>query len=129
MLWAGMPLSLLSGALTMAAETGITYAVGFGVDELPLYNLRFLIGAAAACLAWAKCLQISSRHQNPRPPRNRVLPLFVVLFLGVIFAHGLSLLIKRTTQKDVYFLLASIIETTISAAIVMFVSQNPLLAS
>jgi hypothetical protein len=28
-LWAGMPLSVITGALTMAGETGIMYAVGF----------------------------------------------------------------------------------------------------
>src|SRR5260370_39430569 len=77
-LWAGMPVSLIAGALTIAGETGIMYAVGFGVNDLPLYTFRLLIGEAAACLAWAKCLQIWSRHQNLRPSRNRLLRLFAV---------------------------------------------------
>ena len=72
-LWVGMPLSLVVGSLTILAETGIMYAVGFGVDNLPLDSFRLLVGEAAACLAWAVCLLVWSRKPALRRSGNRLL--------------------------------------------------------
>lgn len=123
-LWVGMPLSLSVGALTMLALSGIMHIAGFGISDTPGVIFRLLVGEGAACLAWAKCLLIWSRHQSPRRSGNRLLILFVTLYAGIFLAHGLSLLIREHFSKDVYLVSVSIIETAISAMIVIFMGQQ-----
>jgi hypothetical protein len=48
-LWAGMPLSLVVGSLTILGKTRFMYTVGFGTDNLPFDSVRLLIGEGAAC--------------------------------------------------------------------------------
>ncbi len=122
-LWVGMPLSLVVGSLTILAETGIMYAVGFGVDNLPLDSFRLLVGEAAACLAWAVCLLVWSREPALRRPGNRLLAVFAALFVGVLFAYGLSYLIRINFHKDLFMLVTSIVVTMISALILVFLSK------
>jgi hypothetical protein len=119
-LWAGMPLSLAIGALTILAETGVMVVVGFRVDNLPLYSLRLLVGEAAACLAWAACLLIWSRKTGFGLSRKHLLESSSALFGGVLVAYGLSTPILRSFHKDIYFLLTSVLTTTISALILIF---------
>jgi|HubBroStandDraft_2_1064218.scaffolds.fasta_scaffold87128_2 hypothetical protein len=57
-LWAGKPLCIVVASLTVFAETRIMVAIGFGIMDLPFYDLRLLVGEGAACLAWAGCLLI-----------------------------------------------------------------------
>lgn len=119
-LWAGMPLSLIVSSVIMFAETGILYAAGFGTIDLPFDSLRILIGEASACLVWAACLLLWFRQQGIRPSRKRLLAHFAALFTGVLTADGLSSLVVRYLHKDVYFLLASLVVTVLSALIVVF---------
>jgi hypothetical protein len=123
-LWSGMPLSLAVGSLTILAETGVMYVAGFGIVDLPFDPLRLLIGEAAACLAWATCLLVWSRQTGFRVARKQLLAFFSALFAGVPAAYGLSSLILRSFHKDVHFLLTSIVATTISAMILVFLRSK-----
>jgi hypothetical protein len=123
-LWAGMPVSLVAGALTMGAETGIMYAVGLGIDNLPFASVRFLIGEGAACLVWAICLLVWSSASGLGLSRKRLLALSATLFVGVLFAYGLSDLIRRRFQKDRFFLVTSVVVTMISALFLVASRQN-----
>lgn len=123
-LWAGMPLSIVVASLTGAAETGILYAAGFGIVNLPLYSLRLLIAEGTACLAWATCLLFWSRQRGIRPLRKRLVAISAALFAGVLTADGLSWLIIRIFHKDVYVLLESVVVTMLSALIVVFMSAE-----
>jgi hypothetical protein len=117
-LWIGMPLSLVMGALTILAETLIMRAVGYDRDELPFYSLRFLIGEAVACFIWAKFLLMWLRHERSLASRYCFLVVFATLFAGVLCTHGFSSLAPRYSSK--YVLLTSIVETALSAGIVIF---------
>ena len=119
-LWAGMPFSLAIGFLTILAQTRIMYAVGFGIDNLPFYSLRLVFGEGAACLVWVICLLAWSRESGSCLSRNRLLALFAILFAGVLATHGVSNLVLKSFHKDIYFLLTSVVATTISALILVF---------
>jgi len=123
-LWAGMPLSLVVASLTILTETGMMYAAGLGIDNLPFYDLRLLIGEGGACLMWATCLLVWSRQPGLRLSRSRLLAVFAILFAGVLFAYGLSYLIRRSFHKDLFILLTSIVVTTISALILVFLRRK-----
>jgi len=127
-LWAGMPLSLVVGSLAILAETGIMYAAGFGIDNLPFDDLRLLVGEGAACLVWATCLLVWSRQPGLRLSRNRLLALSATLFAGVLSVRGLSILILKGFHKQIhlemYLLLTSIVATTISALILVFLRSK-----
>ena len=123
-LWAGMPLSLMVGALTILAETRIMYAAGFGMDNLPFYSLRLAVGEAAGCVAWTICLVAWSRQPGLVLSRNRILALFATLFVGVLSAHELSSLILKSFHRDVYVLLTSTVATTASALILVFLGSD-----
>jgi hypothetical protein len=117
-LWIGMPLSLVLGALTMLAETAFMRVAGYGTENLPFSSLRFLIGEGVACLAWAMCLVMWFRPQQSPGSRHCFLFVFVTLYAGVLFAHGFFAVLPRYSSK--YFLATSIVETALSALIVMF---------
>jgi hypothetical protein len=119
-LWAGMPFSLAIGSATILAQTRIMQAVGFGIDNLPFYSLRLVIGEAAACLVWAICLLAWSWESGSCFSRNRILPLFAILLAGVLSAHGVSNLALKSFHREIYFLLTSVVATTISALILIF---------
>ena len=119
-LWAGMPFSLAMGSLAILAQTRIMYAVGFRVDNPPFYSLRLVIGEGAACLVWAICLLVWSSESGFRLSRNRLLALFTTLFASVLSAHGVSNLVLKSFHKEIYFLLTSVVATTISAMILVF---------
>ena len=116
-LWVGMPLSLVLGALTILAETVIMRAVGYGWDGLPFCSLRLLIGEAVACLIWAMFLLMWLRQRGPAS-RYYFLGVFAMLFAGVLCAHGFFSLVPRYSSK--YVLTTSIVETALSAMIVIF---------
>lgn len=124
-LWAGMPLSLVVFFLTVAAETGIMYLFGFGMVDLPLYNLRLMIGEGAASLAWAVCLLAWSRRPGLGLSRNHLLATFATLFAGVLFAHGLTYLVLRTFHRDFYGYLESTVATVLSALVLVFLKRKP----
>ena len=119
-LWAGMSLSLASFSVVSLAETGLMYAFGFGVVDLPYYSFRLLIGEGAACLVWAICLLMWSRQTGSNFPRNRLPATFVILFFGVLFASGLAYLTLKLFNRDFYVYFESVVVTTISAFIVIF---------
>lgn len=119
-LWAGMPFSLAIGSLTILAQTQIMYAIGFGIDNLPFYSLRLMIGEAAACLVWAVCLLAWSRESGSSLSRNRILASFAVLFAGVLSANGVTSLVLESFHKDISWLFISVVVTTISALILIF---------
>lgn len=123
-LWAGMPLSLVAFSLTVLAETGIMYASGFGIVDLPFDNLRLLIGEGAASFVWAICLLVWGRQSGLRLSRNLLLAIFATLFAGVLFANGLAYLILRISHKDIYVYLESTVVTTISALILVFLRNK-----
>jgi hypothetical protein len=123
-LWVGMPLSLGVAALILLAETGILYAAGFGIDNLPFDSLRFLIGEGAASLMWAICLMMWSREPGLSLSKTRFLGVSTTIFVGVLSAQGLSQLILRNFRKDIYFLLTSVVVTTLSAFMVTLLSGN-----
>ena len=123
-LWAGMPLSLVAFSLTALAETGIMYASGFGIVDLPFDSLRLLIGEGVASLAWAICLLIWGRQSGQRLSRNLLLATFAALFAGVLFANGLAYLILKTSHRDLYVYLESTVATTISAFILVFLRNK-----
>ncbi len=125
-LWGGMPLSLVVGALTILAETGIMYGAGFGIVNLPFENLRLLIGEGAACLVWAICLWVWSRRPSLRSSRNSFFAIYAVLCAGVLSAAGLTELILRAFHKDLFIFLTSTIATTLSALILVFLRDKPL---
>jgi hypothetical protein len=110
--WIGMPLSFMLGALTILAETGIMQALGFGVRDLPLYDLRLLIGEAAACAAWTTCILFWCRRSQRKAS---FLLLCVALVIIVMGAYGFSTVLFRAFHKDLYILLASVSATTLSA--------------
>lgn len=118
-LWAGMQFSLVIFSLTVLMETQIMSVLYRTADNLPFYGLSLLIGEAAACLAWAVCLLVWSRRPVLRRSGNRLLALFAALFAGVLIAAGLATLIRRSFQKDFYFLLTSVVATMISALILV----------
>lgn len=121
-LWVGMPLALLAAELIMLAETGITYAAGFRIDNVPTIYLRLVIGEGAACLVWAGCLLLFLRG------RGRTFGLsskslgmfFVSLYSGVLLAHGCWFLVRRYFSHDIYGLLESGVTTIISAMIIIY---------
>jgi hypothetical protein len=119
-LWAGMPLSLAVGSLTILAESGIMSAAGLGIDNLPFYSVRLVVGEGTACLAWTACLLLWSRQSRFHPSRGILFAVFAVLYAGVLLAHGLSEVIRRNFHKDLFFLLTSIVATMISALILLF---------
>jgi hypothetical protein len=121
-LWAGMPLSLATGSLAILVQTRIMYAVGFRTDNPPFYALRLVIGEGAACLVWATCLLVWSNESGSHLSRNRLLALFTTLFASVLSAHGLSNLVLKSLHKEIYFLLTSVVATTISAMILVFLT-------
>jgi len=123
-LWVGMELSLVVASFTILTETGMMYAAGFGIDNLPFGDLRLLIGEGAACLMWAICLLAWSRQPGRFLSGNRLLAVFATLFAGVLFAYGLSYLIRRSFHKDLFILLTSIVVTMISALILVFLSSK-----
>jgi hypothetical protein len=118
-LWAGMPLSLAMGSLAVLAQTLILYAVGFRINP-PFDSLRLVIGEGAACLVWAICLLAWSRESGSHLSRNRLLALFTTLFASVLSAHGVSNLVLKSFHKEIHFLLTSVVATTISAMILVF---------
>jgi hypothetical protein len=122
-LWAGMPLCMVVFTLTALAEVGIMRGIGFGIDNLPFVSLRILIGAGAACFAWAICLLAWSRQRSLRLLRSRIPVVSATLFVGVLSAYGLSELILRNLHKDLFVLLTSIVVTTISALILVILRR------
>jgi hypothetical protein len=120
-LWVGMPLSLVLGASTMAAETVFMRAVGNGWDNLPHYGLRLLIGESVACMAWAACLLIWLRPRRGLIYRYGLI-VFVTLYAGALFAYGFSVVVPR--YAPAYFLVTSIVETALSAMIVIFATRK-----
>ena len=124
-LWLGMPISVLIGALTILAGTVLMSALGYGRDNLPFYSLRLLIGEAVACLVWAKCLQLWLRDQWRPGSRNRLFVVFATLYAGVLFTRGFSVLLHKYSSK--YFLVTSICETALSAMIVIFAKNRELM--
>lgn len=125
-LWVGMPLSLAIGALTIHVETGTMHVVGYDNDHLPFYSLRILIGEAVACSAWAMCLLLWLRHNRKPRSRYRFFIVFAMLFAGVLLAYGFSALVGRSSSK--YFLVTSIVETALSALIVIFTKARERMA-
>ena len=123
-LWVGMPLSLVMGALTMFAETVLMRAVGYGEVNIPFDSLRLLIGEAVACLTWASFLLSWLRHQRSSASRYYLLVVFATLYAGVLCAHGFSSLLVHWYSSDRYFLLMSIVETALSAMIVIFTKSR-----
>jgi hypothetical protein len=123
-LWAGMPLSLVVFSLTVAAGTGIMYLFGFGVVNLPLYNLRLMIGEGAASLVWAVCLLEWSRRPGLGLSRNHLLATSATLFAGALFAHGLTYLVLRTFHRDFYVYLESIVATVLSVLVLVFLKRK-----
>lgn len=123
-LWAGMPLSVLAAALLMLIETGVMYAAGLGVDDLPFLTARFLMGESAACLVWAGCLLIWSK----RPFRSHLLSIFAFLYAGVFLSYGLAHAVQRWADKHVYSLSVSLVETLISALCLVVLDRRKKLA-
>lgn len=123
-LWAGMEFSLVIFSLTALLETQIMSVLYRTLDNLPLFNLRILIAEGAGCLAWAVCLLVWSRKPALRRSGKRLLAVFATLFAGVLFAYGLSYLIRRSFHKDVYILVTSIVVMMISALIFVFLSSK-----
>ena len=121
-LWVGMPLSLVVGALMLLAETGIMRAVGYDMDHLPFYRLRLLIGEAVACSAWAMCLLLWVRYHRRSGSPYRFFVVFATLYAGVLLVNGFSVLVHRSSSR--YFLVASIVETALSAVIVIFTKSK-----
>jgi len=119
-LWAGMPLSLAVASLVILAETGILYAAGFGTNDLPFDFLRVLIGEGAASLVWAICLLMSLREPSRRVSRTRILGTSAAIFAGTLLSQALSKLILSHFHMDIYFLLISLVVTTLSAFVVIF---------
>ena len=113
-------ITLSMGFLAILAQTRIMYAVGFRINNPPFYSLRLVIGEGAACLAWAICLLVWSSESGSRLLRNRLLALFTTLFASVLSAHGVSNLVLKSFHKEIYFLLTSVVATTISAMILVF---------
>jgi hypothetical protein len=124
LLWVGMPLSLVVGSLTILAETGSMYAIGLGWNDLPFYTLRLLIGEAAACLVWAKCLQVWLHQPTLHPSRIRYFFLVAALYAGVLLANTFSALIHETSD----FFVVSVVGTMTSAMIVIFMRNKRQLA-
>lgn len=122
-MWIGMPLSLAVASLVILGETAIMHASGFGADNLPFYDLRLLIGEAAACLVWAECLLLWLSRHKVRSRHYGVLT-FVALYAGALLAYAISLLARRYYSVDVYLLTTSIVTTSISAAIIIFVKRD-----
>jgi len=110
----GMPLCLIAAAVTMGAETGILYALGYDVTHLPLYTVRVLIGEGVACLIWAKCLRFWSRSGHLTRP-TRSLHFFAILYLSVILAYGMSAMIHKLTEKNGNSIVISVFVTVTSA--------------
>jgi len=123
-LWAGMPLSLASFSLVSLAETGLMDAFGLGVVDLPLYNVRLVVGEGAACFVWATCLLLWSRQTGSSVPRNRLLVAFATLFVGVLLASGLAYVALRLFSRDYYVYLESEVTTVISAFVVILAGNN-----
>lgn len=114
-LWAGMPLSLAAGALTVLAQTGIMYIALHRMNDLPLDSVRLLIGESVACVVWANCLLLWLRQQGLHRSLRQLLALFVALLVGVLVAYGLTVLIIGSSQRDHYWLFTSVVTTAISA--------------
>jgi hypothetical protein len=118
-LWMGMPVSFTAGALSMAAATAVLYSSGSESASFPFDVLR-LFGEGVACLAWAACLRTWSSQTGVHLSRNRLFVYFVFLFVGAIAAQGISMLVFRSFQKDLYWFLESTVVTTSSALILIF---------
>jgi len=123
-LWAGMQLSLVIFSLTGLLETQIMRAFYPGADNFPFLHLRIFIAEGAGCLAWAACLLVWSRQPGRRLSMRLLPALFATLFAGVLFAYGLSYLIRRNFHKDLLMLVTSIVVTMISALILVFLSSK-----
>ena len=112
---------MLAAALLMAAETGAMYVAGFGVNDLPFLNTRFLIGMSAGCLLWTGCLIVWCQ----RPRHNRFFMIFVFLYAGVLLSYGVYRILQRLgAEKTNYSFLVSIIETVISAACLILLGNS-----
>ena len=124
-LWAGMPLSLVAASLIILAETGVLYAAGFGTNDLPFDFLRLLIGEGAASLVWAICLLMSLREPGRRVSKTRILGTSAAILAGALLSQALSKLILSYFHKDIYFLLTSLVVTTLSAFVVILLRHQP----
>jgi hypothetical protein len=119
-----MPSSLVLGALTILVETKTMQVAGLGIDNLPFYNVRILIGEAAACAIWATCLLVWSNQPRLRLLVGDLFVCFAVLVGGVLSAYGLSTLILRVLHSDVLIYVTSVIGTTVSAVLVVFFRRS-----
>jgi hypothetical protein len=117
-LWVGMPLSFMVGSLTILIETRILYAAGFRTNP-PFHDLRLLIGEGAACVAWTACILLFLGNHSLSPSRSRLLILSGVLYAGVLLAYGFAFLVRGYFRNDVYLISLSVLETALSALIVV----------
>jgi hypothetical protein len=99
-------------------------AAGYGIDNLPFYDVRLLIGEAAACLAWAACLLVWSSRPLRNFSKKNLLVIWAALFAIVLSAYGGSKLVLANFHKDVYFLLTSITATLLSALILVLLKNK-----
>jgi hypothetical protein len=79
---------------------------------------------AAACLVWAKCLQVWLHQPTLHPSRIRYFFLVAALYAGVLLANTFSALIHETSD----FFVVSVVGTMTSAMIVIFMRNKRQLA-
>jgi hypothetical protein len=120
-LWAGMPLSFLSGALSAGVTTVIVYAIAHPTD-FPSY-IPFCIGVAVACFAWTCCIRMWLIRPGMRLLGGSFFTACLVLIAGTVVAYGLSALILRTLHKDLWWSLTGVVITAATAAIIASLSK------
>ena len=125
LLWAGMPLSFAVGSMTAIAAAQVMLFIGVDLGTFPFSFFWIALAEAAACGAWTICLVVWACQPGRRLSRKRLLVLFAALFGGVLSTHALTTILNIMFHHDIYFLSTSVVATTISAMMLIFLSNNP----
>jgi hypothetical protein len=117
-LWAGMPLSLALGALCVGLTTTVRHVLGLAATH-PRFDAPLLVGEGAACMAWAEALQVWCQRLGLWGSKSGVVLNFSLLFAGALTAQSLSILVFKSSHKDIYWFLESTVVTTISGMVLL----------